>query len=434
MYLKMNWLHRYIQVRAVQILVPGLLMLVPGVPGLLSAWAQEAQWRGPLRNGCYPDTMLLREWPEEGPEVAFTAEGIGRGFSSAVATADRIFVTGTMDSTEYLTAMDHSGKLLWQKPYGPSWNQSYPDARCTPTVDGDRVYVLSGLDHMGCFDAATGAEIWSVDIHEKYFSNWDMFGVSESVLLVDDMVVTTPAGDSTTVIALDKMTGELVWETESIGAQRSNMSPVLIQHCGNPYVITATRTHVVGVDPQLGKIVWTYHYNFLDDNGDNTTILANTPIYQDSALWISNGWERESVMLEIAPDGQSVSEKFLDRTFDNQNHGVVLVDGFLYGSNFTGRNSGKWVCMNWRTGEITWVGQFHSKGSVIYADGMLYCYEEQRGNLALVRADPENFDVISSFRVTAGAGPHWARPSIYNGMLLIRHGDKLIGYRLRRMA
>ena len=169
-------------------------------------------------------------------------------------------------------------------------------------------------------------------------------------------------------------------------------------------------------------------------SGDNTTILANTPIYQDSALWISNGWDRESVMLEIAPDGQSVSEKFLERTFDNQNHGVVLVDGFLYGSNFTGRNSGKWVCMNWRTGEITWVGQFHSKGSVIYADGMLYCYEEQRGNLALVRADPENFDVISSFRVTAGAGPHWARPSIYNGMLLIRHGDKLIGYRLRRMA
>lgn len=415
----------------IRLVVTGLLLTVLGATW---ASAQEAQWRGPFRNGCYPDTMLLKEWPEEGPEVAFVTDGIGRGFSSAVATADMIYVTGTQDSTEYLTAMDHKGHILWQRPYGPSWTQSFPDARCTPTVEEDRVYVLSGLDQMGCFHATTGEMIWSVDIHDTYSSHWDMFGVSESVLLVDDLVITTPAGDSTTVIALDKMTGRLRWKSESLGAQRSNLSPVLIEHCGNPYVITATRSHVVGVDPHQGEILWTYHYNFFDHNGDNTTILANTPIYMDSCLWISNGWDRESVMLEIACDGRSVSEKFLDRTFDNQNHGVVLVDGFLYGSNFTGRNSGKWVCMNWRTGEITWVEHFHNKGPVIYAEGMLYCYEEKRGNLALVRADPENFDVISSFRVTEGSGPHWARPSIYHGLLLVRHGDKLIGYRIQKEA
>ncbi len=392
--------------------------------------AQDAQWRGPRRDGIFPGGGLLKAWPQEGPQVLFRAEGIGKGFSSAVATDQMIYTTGTIDSTEYLTAMDLKGNVLWQKTYGPAWNQSFPESRCTPTVEGHQVYVLTGLDNLVCFHAITGNEIWAVNLHEVYHSNWDMFGVSESILLVDDKVIVTPAGDSTTVVALDKLTGELVWKSGSLGAQRSNLSPILINHCGMDYIITATRTHMISVDPLSGEIMWTYHYNILDQNGENATILTNTPTYSDSCLWITSGWDTESVMLQIAPDGRSVTRKFTDQTFDNQNHGVVLLDGYLYGSNFTGRQSGKWVCMNWDTGEIMWVEPWFNKGPVIAADGMLYCYEEKRGNLALVKADPDGFEVISSFRVTEGSGPHWARPSIYNGVLLVRHGEALIGYKI----
>ena len=393
--------------------------------------AQDVQWRGPNRDGIYPDTMLLKEWPEDGPEVLFLTKGIGRGFSSAVATKEMIYVTGIKDSYEYLTAMDLQGNILWQKPYGDCWDQSYPETRCTPTVEDDRVYVLTGKDQMACFHAISGEEIWSVDIHKEYDSRWDMFGVSESVLLVGDHVITTPAGESTMTIALDKMTGALVWKSKPIGATRSNMSPILIDHCGKEYMIASSQTHMIGVDPKNGNILWDYHYNFLSSAHENTTILTNTPIYKDSCLWISNGWDVPSVMLEIAPDGRSVSEKYKDQTFDNQNMGVVLVDGFLYGSNFTGRNDGKWVCMNWDTGEIKWIADFHNKGPIIYADGMLYCQEEKRGHMALVKADPEAFEVISSFRVTEGAGPHWARPTIFNQMLMVRHGDVLLTYKLK---
>jgi outer membrane protein assembly factor BamB len=393
--------------------------------------AQEVQWRGPNRDGIYPDTMLLKEWPEDGPEMLFASRGIGRGFSSAVATDKQIFVTGILDGQEHLTAMDLQGNILWQKPYGPAWDQSYPETRSTPTVEDGRVYVLTGKDKMACFQAGTGEIIWTVDIHKEYVSRWDMFGVSESVLLVGDKVITTPAGDYTHVIALDKRTGELQWKSESICANRGNMSPILINHCGKEFVITSTQTHVIGVDPENGDILWDYQYNFLDTAQQNTTILANTPIYQDSCLWISNGWEVPSVMLEIAPDGNSVSEKFKDRTFDNQNMGVVLVEGFLYGSNFTGRNTGKWVCMNWDTGEIKWIADFHNKGPVIYADGNLYIYEERRGHMALVRPDPEKFDLISSFRISEGTGPHWARPTIYKSMLLVRHGDVLMAFDIK---
>jgi outer membrane protein assembly factor BamB len=389
---------------------------------------QSAQWRGPDRDGKYPESDLLKQWPEAGPEKLFVARDIGKGYSSAVASEDLIYVTGIKDTIEYLTALDHTGKIVWQQPYGRCWHKTFPESRCTPTVDNDRVYVLTGMDKMTCFHAKTGEQIWSEDIHEKYQSSWDMFGVSESPLIVDNLVIVTPAGETTTVLALDKLTGALIWKSRSMDAHRSNMSPILIEHFGEKYIITATQTHVLGVDVKSGEILWTYQYNFLSENDENTTILANSPIYQDSCLWISNGWDVKSVMLEIAPDGSSVSERFADQTFDNQNHGVVLVDGFLYGSNFTGRNSGKWICMNWKTGEIVWIGDFHNKGPVIYADGMLYCYEEKRGNLALVSADPKAFAVISSFRVDEGEGPHWARPSIYFGMLLVRHGNSLISY------
>jgi len=390
--------------------------------------AQSAQWRGPNRDGIYPETGLLKEWPENGPDILFTTEGIGKGFSSAVATSEKIYVTGIIDTIEYISCLDLKGNILWQKPYGRSWNQSYPETRCTPTVDEDRVYVITGMDYLTCFNAQNGAEIWSVDIHEKYQSEWDMFGVSESILLVGDKLIVTPAGPLTTVIALNKYSGELIWQSKSLEAHRSNMSPMAIDHCGKKYIITADQTHLLGADANNGDILWTYQYNFLDENNDNSTILANTPIYKDSCLWVSNGWDVKSVMLEIAPDGKSVYEKFADHTFDNQNHGVVLVDGFLYGSNFTGRQTGKWVCMNWETGEIVWIGDFHNKGPVIYADGMLYIQEEKRGNMALVKADPKAFEIVSTFRMDAGAGPYWARPTIYNAMLLVRHGEVLRAY------
>ena len=87
--------------------------------------------------------------------------------------------------------------------------------------------------------------------------------------------------------------------------------------------------------------------------------------------------------------------------------------------------------MNWNTGEITWIADFHTKGPIIAADGMLYCIEEKGGNMALAKANPKEFKITSSFQIKFGTGPHWAHPSIYFGMLLVRHGDYLIAYNIR---
>jgi len=398
----------------------------------LESQAQFPQWQGPNRTGVFPDTALLNEWPAGGPVVKFATSGLGKSFSSAVATRDRIFTTGTRDSLEYLTALSPDGKILWQQAYGHCWTKSIPEARTTPAVENDRVYVISGLDEAVCLNAQTGDMIWKVDLHATFESSWDMFGVSESPLIFKNMLIATPCGKNTTVVALDKMTGKTLWKSASLGMNRSNVSPMVIHHYDKDYIITATQTHLISVDASNGEIMWSYHYNFLDANGDNTTIIANTPNYRDHCLWVSNGWDVKSVKLEIAPDGRSVKELFADHTFDNENHGVVLIDTLLFGSSFTGRQMGKWVCMNWNTGEILWIQEWFNKGPIISADGMLYCYEEKQGNIALVKASPKEFKVISTFRVKEGTGPHWAHPSIYNKMLMIRHGDYLIAYDIGR--
>lgn len=395
--------------------------------------AQDAQWRGPDRNGIYPDTGLLKVWPEDGPELLLTIEGIGKGYSSAVASDHLIFVSGLKDTLDMCMAYDFSGNLIWERSFGTAWNNSFPDSRSTPTVDHERIYVLSGLDNLVCLNAENGDEIWSVDLHKTYGSSWDMFGVSESVQLVGDKVICTPAGDQTTVVALNKYSGELIWKSESLGAQRSNASSTLFRNdtMDLNFIVTATRTHTLGVDPESGEILWKYHYNVLDEKGENATIQSNTPLFHSDEILISSGWDHKTVMLEVAEDGKSVSEKYIDKTLDNQNHGLVLLDGYVYGSNFLARRKGKWVCMNWDSGEIMWVEEWNNKGPIISADGMLYLYDEQGGNIGLVSPNPDSFELVSSFKVKGGSGPHWARPSIYGAKLFVRHGDTLLIYNLK---
>jgi len=399
----------------------------------ISVYSQDAQWRGPQRNGVFADTGLLKEWPAEGPRLIYRAEGLGKGYSSAIATADAVYVNGTKDSTEYLSCLDHSGNIIWQKPYGAAWDQSFPESRGTPLLDGDRVYVLSGKDQLACFDARSGEVNWMADIHKAYGSVWDMFGVSESPLLVDDKLILTPGGDATTVIALDKFTGQPVWQSAPLDTERSNGSSVLFENdsLGLRQIIAMNRTHVLGVDPETGEICWTWHYNKLDENGDNVTILANSPLFYDDEILISDGWDTPSVMLELSADGQTVREKYLDHTLDNQNHGLVRLGDFVYGSNFLERNFGKWVCMRWQNGEIMWVEEWENKGPVISADGMLYLMDEKRGNMALVQPGPDEMKIVSNFRVQGGRGPFWARPAIFGGRLYVRHGDALMVYELK---
>ncbi|MCP3929958.1 MAG: PQQ-binding-like beta-propeller repeat protein [Bacteroidetes bacterium] len=394
----------------------------------LTLFAQDTQWRGENRDGYFHQEGLLKAWPEDGPTEILSFEGIGKGHSSVVVANNSIFATGMIDTLDYLTAFDMEGKQKWQVPYGRSWLNSFPDTRSTPTIEEDRIYLISGTGELVCLNSKTGEKNWSVDVDANFDAEWHRWGVAESPLIVGNKVICTPGGPTTTVVAFDKMTGEKIWQTESVGGKRSYVSPILYEYKGIPVILAMTTRHLLAVHPKDGKIAWKYLYHEWEWNESDDLILTNTPIFRDDEIFISKGYDYPSVMVKMNSDGTGVERKWMNQVLDNHHHGLVLVDGYIYGSNWENNRKGKWVCLDWNNGEVKYEEEWFNKGNIIYADGLLYCYEEKSGNVALVRPNPEKFDIISSFKIEKGSGPHWAHPTIYDGKLYIRHGDVIMVY------
>ncbi|MFW6259778.1 MAG: PQQ-binding-like beta-propeller repeat protein, partial [Tangfeifania sp.] len=390
-----------------------------------AANAQLVQWRGPNRDGHFPETGLMKEWPENGPERILEVEGIGKGYSSAILVGDMIYTTGMIDTLDYLSAIDMEGNIKWQVPYGRSWNKSFPDTRSTPLVEDNRIYVQSGTGQVSCINRENGETIWTVDVDEEFEGEYHIWGNSETPLIVDDKIICSPGGKATSVVALDKMTGENVWQTESLGGPRAYASPTLYEYKDFRYILAVIGTHVMAIQPENGEIVWDYQYWDSEKWDQDGLIWTNTPVFKEDEIFVTMGYDYPAVMLKMDSTGNSVSEKFTDRTLDNHHHGVILHDGHLYGSNWYNNKQGRWVCMVWDTGEIKYVEDWDTKGALVMADGMLYAYNE-RGNVGLIEPDPDEFKLVSEFRITDGAGPHWAHPFISDGKMLIRHGDVLM--------
>ncbi|MDP4290266.1 MAG: PQQ-like beta-propeller repeat protein [Bacteroidota bacterium] len=405
-----------------------LLFLFP----LITA-AQVAQWRGPNRNGIYPDQGLAESWPATGPECILTVDGLGAGWSSPVTDGKAIYVTGRKDTLDYLASVDYTGKINWQVPYGKSWTRSYPDSRCTPTLDDNRVYVISGFGKLTCFDATTGKEIWRVEVDKEFDSKYDSYGVAEAPLIVDDKVICSPIGTKSAVVAFDKNTGKLVWQSKSIPDKRGLASPIIFQYKTFRYILTQSSEDLLAVNPDNGDIVWTYKtYRKEMEKGFGGRTAPVTPTFKDDEIFLTKGYDYPSVMLKLAPDGKSVSEKWTNTTLDNHHGGVVLLDGYIYGSNWISNTQGNWVCLKWDTGEVMYEQPWINKGSIISADNKLFCYEEKSGTVALVQPNPKKFEVVSSFKVDKGNGMYWAHPMINDGKLFIRHGSALMVYNIKK--
>jgi len=388
------------------------------------------QFRGPNRDGKSAETGLLKKWPEGGPKQLWSVEGLGIGFSSVAVAKGFVYTTGMIEGEGFLFAYDLAGNLKWKQSYGPEWTGSYKGTRTTPTVDGNRVYVFSGTGVMVCFEARTGRKIWEVNTLEKFEGKNIRWGMSGSPLIDGDKVYCTPGGKKGIMVALDKMTGETIWATSGLDEMSAYSSPILIERGGIRLLINMIQKSVICLNAENGKLIWQEPYVTPSDTG------GVTPIYKDGAVYVTSAIEREftrgGVMFELSADGTSVSEKWNDQTLDTGHGGVVLVDGYLYGSTFDGIPKGDWVCLEWDSGKVMykeiWNG---NKGSIIYADGMLYCYDENTGDVALVEASPTDFEIVSYFRVTQGSGQHWAHPAISDRRLYIRHGDALMAYDIK---
>lgn len=390
--------------------------------------SEVSNWRGPNRDGIFPEENLLDKWPENGPEMLWSFEGLGFGHSSAAVANNKVYVTGIKDtiaSAGTLYTFDTEGNLLWQKNYGPDFNLNFHGPRSTPVVVDSLIYIESGMGAVYCLNVETGNHVWSVDfIKDLGVDSVIQFGFSESVLIDDENLICVPGGKENNVVALNRLTGEKVWSSPGNGEIATYNSPILINHNGLKLVIAMTSHSIIGIDATTGEKYWRV------EQTQQNKIHANTPLYSDGKILVATaGREKTSgiVMLQLSEDGKSVTENWRNNKLMNLMGGMVKIDSCLYVSAYL---KSDWQVLNWNTGEMLVQNKDLGGGSIIYADGLFYCYAENDGEIALVNASPEKFEIISRFNVPLGTDQHWARPVIKDGQLYIRHGNALMVYKI----
>ena len=383
---------------------------------------EHAQWRGPERNGIYPETNLLKEWPENGPELLWEFDELGLGHSSPVATNDKIFASGTIDSTTFIFAFDYEGNLLWKKALGLEWIKSFPGVRSTPLIYGDKGYLLSGRGVLYCFSSENGEINWTRDIFNEFDGVNIMHGITENLLIDDGKLYCSPGGKVNNIIALDPNTGDLIWSSPGNSDTSAYCSPIIINHNEQKYLVTCMSNAAIAINADNGKLAWKYDFNYY------WKVHGNTPIYQNGEVLVVDGFESGNFKLKISEDGQSVETAWKDTLLEDTFGDFVLMNGRLYGGCRFYDDS--WVCLDWETGKKIHGQSDWGAGSIIAADGMLYCYGFN-GEFGLVKPTPEGFELVSQFQVKGKKKDHWAYPIIKNGKLLVRYANSLMVYSIK---
>ena len=406
-------------------------------PQLLKS-ADWPQWRGPDRSGRSPDVGLLKNWDASPPKLRWTAEGLGGGYASVSLAAGRIYTSGNLAEGQAVLCLDASdGKLLWSKTITDVVpRHGHDGARCTPSIDGERLYAIASSGKIVCLRTVDGSIAWSRDFRTDWggrmMSGW---GFSESPLVDGDWVLCTPGAADAMIVALDKLTGKDVWQTSvsnlgANGKDGAGYSSIVISHGGGvkQYVQLVGRG-VIGVRASNGKLLWNYN------DVANSTANIPTPIVSGDYVFSSTGYrEGGSALLKLSREGEGVKaeEVYYHPANVLQNHHgqMVLKDGYLYFGNK--HNNGFPVCVELATGRTAWGGTERGPGSgsaaITYADGHVI-FRYQSGEVALIEATPDEYRLKGSFKPAyVSSKPCWAQPVVIGGRLYLRDQDKLLCY------
>ncbi len=416
-------------------------LIVAGIVLSATTFTFAADWptfRGINRTGISKETGLLQEWPEDGPPLVWKIEGTGRGYASVAIAGDKLYTLGdnlsiAEDKDEYLMCFDRTnGKFIWKTKTGPAWNDGKDDwqgSRSTPTVDGDRVYVLSPHGELVCCNAATGKELWRRNFKDDFEGvKADGWGYSESVTIDGNNLICTPGGTKATMVALNKRTGKEIWRTIQPDDRGAGHASIVKSKIGKvPVYVQSTGSGAMGVRATDGELMWSYPI-------DKTTAVIPTPIVRDDLVFFVAGYRRGGALLKQVPDGANkvkIEEIYpLKPVLANKHGGVVLVEDYLYGDS---DDQGIPYCADLMTGEQKWKKRASGKGSAATtaADGNLYiCFAD--GTMVLAKATPEDYEEISKFTIPgSGERPSWTHPVILDGKLYLREPNAILCYDIR---
>ncbi|MBL7113782.1 MAG: PQQ-like beta-propeller repeat protein [Bacteroidales bacterium] len=390
---------------------------------------EKGEWpcfHGIDRTNKSKETGLLKKWPENGPEQLWMVSGLGKGYSSMSIAGGYLYTAGMIEKQTYVFAFDLNGKQVWKKQNGTSWQttmshaRAYTGSRSTPTYNDGIVYHLSDLGRLAALNSQTGNEIWVLELRQEFDAEIPEYGYSESVFIEGERLYCNPVGNKGFMICLDKKSGDLIWANTEIPGTVGFSSPVIGEFAGFRQLINLSSNCVYGVDTKTGKLLWRVEYENQRSNN------CPDPIFHDGFVFASSGYGRGSTLIKLTSSENTIIPETVWHTelMDNLHGGVILHDGYLYGS---GHNERGWFCLDFKTGKQMWKER-GGMGSLIYADDMFYCLGE-RGMMILVKATPEKYEAVSSFQVPSGGeGMHWTHPVVCGGRLYVRHEDKLFAY------
>jgi len=380
-----------------------------------------SQWRGPNRDGLYPDKNLLDHWPEEGPELLWKYEQLGVGYASAAVTDEKVYTVATIKDTSILLAFNHQGKLLWERKLGPEFADNYPGSRCTPIICEDYGYFLSGVGVLYCFNSNTGELQWIKDIKKAFGGRHNNSGYSENLVVEEDMVICTPSGEEVSVVALNRKTGTLIWKSEGKGEHNSYANPILIEQGTYKIFVIQMEEAVIGIDISNGQRLWDYPME--------SGLHSNTPLYKDGYLLLIDGWNGRSAKLELSEDGRSLSPVWKTRYLAAEQGDVVLLGDRLYGADVANKS---FNCVDWKTGRLLYKITRNTKPNriaTVSADSLIYCYSGD-GFFYLVKALEGKFETRGKISVPGDKKYHYSHPIIHKKRLYIRHDNSLYVYNI----
>jgi outer membrane protein assembly factor BamB len=400
--------------------------------------ANWPQFRGPDRSDVSRETGLLKSWPSGGPRLLWTYSSAGAAFSGPAIVGDRLYSMGQDEQNEFVFALDTTkGERVWSTPIGSAYSNGYGDGpRGTPTVDGERIYMLGANGDLVCVEATTGAKNWSVNLmNGDVGGQQPHWGYAESPLVDGDQVICCPGGPRGTMAAFEKKTGRLIWHSTDLTDGAGYASIVVAEVGGIRQYINTTMQSVAGVAPKNGKLLWRY----ARDEGPRPfrTAVIPTPIFHDNSVYVTAGYQAGCDLLRLSANGDAITvEKVYDNlNMENKHGGVLRVGEYVYGWTDS-RNA--WICQNFKTGEIVWQNKSLGRGSVTCADGDLYCYAEKDGTTVLVKADPQGWKETGRFKIPREtslerkrAGSIWTHPVVANGKLYLRDQDLIFCFDVR---
>ncbi len=379
--------------------------------------ADWPQWRGPNRDGISAETGLLTSWPQGGPPVVWKTEGLGEGYSSLAIAGGRIYTQGQRGRQEFVLALDvKTGKKIWETATSRDFRNDRGDGpRGTPTLDGDRLYAMTGNGVVVCLEIATGKIVWSQNVAQKFGGEIPQWGYSESPLIDGGRLIVMPGGRGASVVSLSKADGSLQWKS---GSDSAGYSSAIVANVGGVrQVIALSGSAAIGIEEDNGEPLWRY------GKVSNRTANIATPIYRDGETFLSSAYGTGCALLKLGP--KTMSEVYFSGDMKNHYSSSVLVGDYLYGY-----SDSILTAMQFGTGKVAWKNRSVGKGSVAYADKMLYLLGEE-GVVGLAEATPDGYKEISRFTISKGSLPTWSPPVIADGKLYLRDQDHLVSYDIK---